>query len=75
MAAHWISYDGSGLLEGSVPLKIAGPPAREFRTGRFTFRRARRSGRWGCQVSDRGATQYRTPFGAFRAVRRMLRES
>lgn len=72
MAANWIS-GGTELPEGSVPLQVASMPYREWRLGRFTFRRARRRGLWTCEVSDRGAAAYRTPFGAFLAVRRMLR--
>jgi hypothetical protein len=73
--AHWIS-DGSEAP--SVPLKPAGAPYREWHVGRFEFRRSRRMGRWACQTTGGprfcGIAGARTPFGAFLAVWRMLRE-
>lgn len=69
MPANWIS-DGSDV---PVQLQVSSAPCREWQLGRFTFRRARRRGLWTCQVSDRGAGAYRTPLGAFLAVRRMHR--
>lgn len=73
ITAHWIS-DGSEVPEGSVGL-LPPPRGREWRIGRYTFRRAPRAGRWSCEVSNAGAAQYRTPFGAFLTARRAARSS
>lgn len=78
MNANWIS-DGTpvpedgGLPQGTAAL-LPPPVGREWQIGRFTFARAPRQGRWSCQVSDRGGCGYRTPFGAYFAVRRMSRK-
>ena len=75
VAANFIYDSGAPLPEGVTALAISAPPCREWRAGQFTFRRSRRQGRWTCQVPDRGAAGYRTPLGAFLAVRRMLRQA
>ena len=75
MAANFIYDSSTPLPEGVTALAVSASPCKEWRIGSFTFRRGRRQGRWTCQVSDRGAAGYRTPFGAFFAVKRMLRQA
>lgn len=75
MTAYWIS-DGSEVP--AVPLKPAPAPYREWRLGRFEFRRARSAGRWACQTTQDaprfcGVAGARTPLGAFLGVLRTLR--
>jgi hypothetical protein len=75
LAANFIHDSSTPLPEGVTALAVSAPPCKEWQAGRFTFRRARRQGRWTCQVSGRGAAGYRTPFGAFLTVKRMLRQA